>query len=306
MKLFDRNSSPNASVNTAIDAVKMADDYGFDTAWFAEQEKGDSSCPSALLMIARCVRETRRIKLGAAISKLSGRTPKRLSREVAFAELLAAGRLSVGIGPGFDIDGVESSHASCANGSRDLEEFLKTFKQDFQEFVDGESQDDLDSRDWLVSSLRLSPPELLLGSSDSNVIALAARIASALVVQLGDGDNSAIEKSREELSRVALDWTSSGGDLSHVESVLRRYVHVTDDKAEIEYVEQCLERRTSSQLVRPVIGPSARCLEILQQEITTHQPHHLWAVMGIPGLGREQVLAAVESFGADVLPKLFR
>ncbi len=102
MGLYDRNTSPPSVVKTTIDTIKMADDFGFDIAWFAEHHfTNHSICPSSLLMLARCVAETRQIRLGPAVLALPFYNPLRLVQEVAFAELLAEGRLVLGLGSGY-------------------------------------------------------------------------------------------------------------------------------------------------------------------------------------------------------------
>jgi alkanesulfonate monooxygenase SsuD/methylene tetrahydromethanopterin reductase-like flavin-dependent oxidoreductase (luciferase family) len=102
MGLYDKNVSPTSVIDTTIEAIKMAEDFGFDIAWFAEHHfTNHSICPSSLLMLARCISETRRIRLGPAVLVLPFYNPLRIVQEVAFTALLAGGRLVLGFGTGY-------------------------------------------------------------------------------------------------------------------------------------------------------------------------------------------------------------
>src|SRR5579871_3265217 len=71
MGLRDQNTSPLSVVRTTVDMVEMAEDFGFDVAWFAEHHfTNHSICPSALLMIANCAPRTQHIRLGSAVVAL--------------------------------------------------------------------------------------------------------------------------------------------------------------------------------------------------------------------------------------------
>ena len=68
MGLYDRNTSPASVVRTTIDTVKMAEDFGFDVAWFAEHHfTNHSICPSSLVMVAHCAAETTHIRLDVGL-----------------------------------------------------------------------------------------------------------------------------------------------------------------------------------------------------------------------------------------------
>src|ERR1043166_1921599 len=98
MGLYDRNTSPASVVQTSIDMVTMAEDLGFDIAWFAEHHfTNHSICPASLLMVAHCANEVAQIRLGPAVLVLPFHNPVRLVQEAAFADLLTRGRLVLGL-----------------------------------------------------------------------------------------------------------------------------------------------------------------------------------------------------------------
>ena len=52
------------------------------------------------------------------------------------------------------------------------------------------------------------------------------------------------------------------------------------------------------------IGGAEYCAEKLTAEITALKPTHLSCFMGLAGIGRQETLASMERFGAEVLPLL--
>ncbi|MFI4949235.1 MAG: LLM class flavin-dependent oxidoreductase, partial [Alphaproteobacteria bacterium] len=75
---------------------------GYATAWFAEHHFSNyCMCASPLMMVAHCASITKRIRLGTAVVVLPLYNPARLAAEVATADALSNGRLSLGIGAGY-------------------------------------------------------------------------------------------------------------------------------------------------------------------------------------------------------------
>src|SRR5262245_23149493 len=82
--------------------VQLADDLGFDYAWFAEHHShvhlGHLPCP--LLLALALAGRTRRIHLGTAVICLNMHHPVPVAEQVAVADLLTGGRISPGFGSG--------------------------------------------------------------------------------------------------------------------------------------------------------------------------------------------------------------
>jgi len=84
----------NAAPSDAVDLVKRAEDFGYDSAWTAETYGTDAITPLAFLAA-----HTRRIKLGTAIAQLDARTPANLAMCCQTIEVLGGeGRMMLGIG----------------------------------------------------------------------------------------------------------------------------------------------------------------------------------------------------------------
>ena len=82
-----------------VDLIRLAEDIGFDTAWFAEHHFSNYSiCPSPLMMAMHCAGHTTRIRLGTGVLVLPLYHPVRVLEEIGMVDVLSGGRLTIGIG----------------------------------------------------------------------------------------------------------------------------------------------------------------------------------------------------------------
>jgi alkanesulfonate monooxygenase SsuD/methylene tetrahydromethanopterin reductase-like flavin-dependent oxidoreductase (luciferase family) len=118
LALNDISQTPAEVMDGTRQAVRMADEMGFDTAWFVEHHfSAFSICGSPLMMAMHCAAITRNIKLGPAVLVLPLHEPLRMIQEIGMLDVASGGRAVVGIGTGHQLgcdgDGV-------APGPRDL------------------------------------------------------------------------------------------------------------------------------------------------------------------------------------------
>lgn len=333
MGLYDRNTSPISVVNTAIDTVKMAEDFGFDVAWFAEHHfTNHTICPSSLMMLVRCISETRQIRLGTAVLALPFYNPLRLVQELAFADLLAAGRLVLGLGSGYQPQeferfgvSIEAKNAITMEVWDVIEQALLTGQVEYFGKHVRIPRTELPMRPFGISL-----PETFIASSSSELIGRAARQNCTPFMSFGHGDLASALRFRQSLSEH---WKAGGGDPDTMPLAVQRYIYVTDDEREAQYAAQCvrdLARATDSLSSRmpsrdgiflrlmpmndeppladfidnAIIGSPNHCAEKLHEEIEALKPSHLCCFMAFAGIGREQTLASMERFGYDVIPQL--
>jgi alkanesulfonate monooxygenase SsuD/methylene tetrahydromethanopterin reductase-like flavin-dependent oxidoreductase (luciferase family) len=85
-----------------IEQVRLADNYGFNTAWFVEHHfrEGRSHCPAPEVVIGALTQATNNIRLGFGVTLLPyGFThPIRVAEKVAAADVLSNGRVEWGTG----------------------------------------------------------------------------------------------------------------------------------------------------------------------------------------------------------------
>jgi alkanesulfonate monooxygenase SsuD/methylene tetrahydromethanopterin reductase-like flavin-dependent oxidoreductase (luciferase family) len=79
--------------------VRLADELGFDTAWFAEHHFAATKgrAPFPLLLLVHLAAQTRQIRLGTAVLPAPFYQPIRLAESIAMADVLLGGRLACGI-----------------------------------------------------------------------------------------------------------------------------------------------------------------------------------------------------------------
>ena len=86
----------------ALAQIVAAERCGFDTAWVAQHHfHGDEGgLPSPFVFLAAAAAATTRIRLGTGIVTLPLEIPIRVAEDAAVFDLLSAGRLEAGMGPG--------------------------------------------------------------------------------------------------------------------------------------------------------------------------------------------------------------
>lgn len=333
MGLYDRNTSPASVLRTTIDAVRMAEDFGFDVGWFAEHQfTNHSICPSSLLMVAHCAAETKRIRLGPAVLALPFYDPVRLVQETAFADLLTHGRLTLGLGSGYQPHEFERYRID-PNERYDimleawdiLEQGMTSGVVDYHGTFFQIPRTELSMRPF-----GLAMPEVFVASCHPEVVARTARNGHTPFMSFGHRGLAAAVAFR---NLIAERWHAGGGDPATMPLAVQRYIYVTDDENDARHAARCVrdlaraavplstsaptrdgpflrlmplndEPPLDDFLDNAVIGPADYCAEKLRQEIEALKPTHLSCFMGFAGIGRRETLASIERFGCDVIPQL--
>ncbi|WP_034949634.1 putative FMN-dependent luciferase-like monooxygenase [Erwinia oleae] len=91
-----------ARYRLATEQIQHAERLGFDTAWIAQHHfhEHEGGLPSPLLLLAHVAALTSRIRLGTAIITLPMENALRVAEDAAVLDLLADGRLEIGLGSG--------------------------------------------------------------------------------------------------------------------------------------------------------------------------------------------------------------
>jgi alkanesulfonate monooxygenase SsuD/methylene tetrahydromethanopterin reductase-like flavin-dependent oxidoreductase (luciferase family) len=97
-----REAASREVYDRIIAQTRLADDLGFEYAWFAEHHAHAHAghLPAPLLLALHLVPLTHRIQLGTAIICLNLHHPLSVAEQTATADLLSGGRLAVGFGSG--------------------------------------------------------------------------------------------------------------------------------------------------------------------------------------------------------------
>ena len=86
----------------ATEQIQHAERCGFDNAWIAQHHfhEHEGGLPSPLVYLAHAAAQTRTIRLGTAIITLPMENALRVAEDAAVVDLLADGRLEIGLGSG--------------------------------------------------------------------------------------------------------------------------------------------------------------------------------------------------------------
>jgi putative FMN-dependent luciferase-like monooxygenase len=86
----------------ATQQILCAERCGFDSAWIAQHHfhEGEGGLPAPFVFLSQVAVQTSRIRLGTGIVTLPLELPVRVAEDAAVTDLIAEGRLEVGVGPG--------------------------------------------------------------------------------------------------------------------------------------------------------------------------------------------------------------
>lgn len=94
-----RPDHPRSGLDDALALIAFAETLGYDGAWVRHRHL-EPGISSAAVFLAAASQHTRRIELGTAVIQLGYETPFRLAEDLSLLDVLADGRLQVGVSAG--------------------------------------------------------------------------------------------------------------------------------------------------------------------------------------------------------------
>ncbi|SDT18389.1 putative FMN-dependent luciferase-like monooxygenase [Microterricola viridarii] len=115
-RLLDE-ATPGERYRLATEQIRTAERFGFDSAWVAQHHfsASEGGLPAPLVFLSHVAAQTSTIRLGTGIVTLPLEDPVRVAEDAAVLDLLAGGRLELGVGSG----GTASSFAAFGKRSED-------------------------------------------------------------------------------------------------------------------------------------------------------------------------------------------
>ncbi len=325
------DETPAEILRMTVEKVRLAEQMGFDATWFAEHHfTSHSVCPSPLLMAAHCAAVTTRLLLGPAVVVLPLHHPLRVVQEFGMLQALTGGRMLLGLGTGhqpheFHTYGIPMGErtAMLAEGWDILEQGLVTGRVGYQ----GQHYRVPDAP---IAAFPGAMPPLFLAGGEPALLQRAARAGGSLFISQGHRRAVAALPMRAKLLAAL---RAGGLPESALKLAIQRYVFVTDDPAEarqaahgmLRFIRTTLSLRDQVPLrdgafMRSVpfegepdvewllqnapIGSAQQVIDRLGEDLEQLAPTHWSLYMGFSGLPAPRVLAALERFGARVLPAL--
>ncbi|MDQ0472108.1 LLM class flavin-dependent oxidoreductase [Labrys wisconsinensis] len=335
MSLRDNPDGVRGVISNTRQMIALAEDIGFDIAWFAEHHFNNYSLsPSPLVMCAHFAGVTKKIRLGAGVVVLPLYHPMRVAQEIGLVDQLSDGRFVLGVGTGYQIYEFERFNSPIAQKTEVFLEYWKILEQALttgHASLDGEF---IKAKDTVFTLRpRQAPmPELFVTSVDPRILKAVSKYDATPFLTAGwRGTKTLIEMAGN--ARKA--WGAAGLGHRPMPFALQQYIHVTDSKEEaLEAAERArFVGRMVMALRQPqvslegtflnapplpdeppletfrdnlIIGDAHYVAERMAEEVRLLNPVHYNCFFQFGDMPIGRALRSLERFGSDVVPLLER
>lgn len=329
------HQSSKQVINNSIEQTVVAEQAGFDTAWYAEHHFNNYSLsPSPLMTVAHAAAKTSRIRLGTAVCILPLYHPARFLAEVGFVDTVSNGRLELGVGSGYQEFEFERFGVQIAESGAIFNEFLDLIPKGLTQKIfehDGEFLK-MPPSSIAVRCLQDPMPPLWITSGNSVTLGRGVRENHNLFVTALLKGNDAIAELRGRLEKVAED---NGRDLDRdVKFGFLRCGYASDNNAEIDAYLDCarFQRRISESLkyrraqsddgymVKEVpsendptfeqlrknlpVGSVNEVIDKMLEEISILRPKHIALQTQLGDFDQKTMLRQIELWGDRIIPAI--
>lgn len=313
----------------------VAEQAGFNTAWYAEHHFNNYSLsPSPLMMIAHMAAKTQRIRLGTAVCILPLYHPARFMAEVGFADTVSNGRLDLGVGSGYQQFEFDRFGVNIADAPAIYNEFLDIMAKGLtQKIVEYDGQFlKLPPTSIAVRSVQEPMPPLWITSGNPAALGRGVREGHNLFVSSHLNGTPAITELRSRLEKVASD---NGKDLDEdVKFGFLRCAYASDNQTEIDAYLDCarFQRRVSESLkfrraqsddgymiketptaTDPTfeqlrqnlpVGSVNQVVDKMLEEISILRPKHIALQTQLGDFDQKTMLRQIELWGERIIPAI--
>jgi len=322
-------------IQNSIEQTVVAEQAGFNTAWYAEHHFNNYSLsPSPLMMIAHMAAKTQRIRLGTAVCILPLYHPARFLAEVGFVDTVSNGRLELGIGSGYQEFEFERFGVKIEESGAIYNEFLDIIPKGLTQKIvsyDGKFLK-LPPSSIAVRPVQSPMPPIWVTSGNPVTLGRGVREGHNLFVTALLNGTDAIVALRERMEKVAQD---NGADLDEdVKFGFLRCAFASDKQSEIDaYLDNArFQRRISESLkyrraqsddgymVKEVPSPTDPSMEQLRQnlpvgsvnqvidkmleEISILRPKHIALQTQLGDVDQKTMLRQIELWGERIIPAI--
>ncbi len=211
--------------------TRLADQLGYTIAWFAEHHFSNYClCASPLMMVAHCAAVTEKIRLGTAVVVLPLYNPARLAAEIATADALSNGRLSLGIGAGYQPYEFERFGVDIKENLEMTEEFCQildlAFSRDFFSYSGKHYQ--MPETHIPARPVQLPVPIYVAGHTQA-MFRHAARHGYRV---LSSGRVGGAKLLAEQYADIVAAFAAEKAPLANAHITVNRFCHITGSKEE--------------------------------------------------------------------------
>jgi alkanesulfonate monooxygenase SsuD/methylene tetrahydromethanopterin reductase-like flavin-dependent oxidoreductase (luciferase family) len=320
-------------IHNSIEQTVVAEQAGFNAAWYAEHHFNNYSLsPSPLMTVAHAAGKTSKIRLGTAVCILPLYHPARFLAEVGFVDTVSNGRLELGVGSGYQEFEFERFGVKLAEAGAIYNEFLDILPQALTQKVfeyEGKFLR-VPPSSLAVRCVQQPLPPIWVTSGNPLTLGRAVREGHNLFVTSLLNGNEAIANLRGRLEKIAAD---NGKDLDRdVKFGFLRCGYASDNKAEIDaYLDNArFQRRVSESLkyrrhqsddgymVKEVpsetdlsfeqlrenlpVGSVNQVIDKLLEEISILRPKHIALQTQLGDFDQKTMLKQIELWGSRIIP----
>lgn len=329
------HQSSKQVINNSIEQTVVAEQAGFDTAWYAEHHFNNYSLsPSPLMTVAHAAAKTQRIRLGTAVCILPLYHPARFLAEVGFVDTVSNGRLELGVGSGYQEFEFERFGVQIAESGAIFNEFLDVIPKGLtQKIFEHQGQYlNIPPSSIAVRCLQDPMPPIWITSGNPVTLGRGVRENHNLFVTALLNGNEAFTGLRGRLEKVAAD---NGKDLDRdVKFGFLRCGYASDNRAEIDAYLDCarFQRRISESLkyrraqsddgymVKEVpsetdptfeqlrknlpVGSVNEVIDKMLEEISILRPKHIALQTQLGDFDQKTMLRQIELWGDKIIPAI--
>ncbi|OZI52856.1 LLM class flavin-dependent oxidoreductase [Bordetella genomosp. 4] len=329
------HQSSKQVINNSIEQTVVAEQAGFNNAWYAEHHFNNYSLsPSPLMTIAHAAAKTQRIRLGTAVCILPLYHPARFLAEVGFVDTVSNGRLDLGVGSGYQEFEFERFGVKIAESGAIFNEFLDLIPKGLtQKIFEHEGEHlKIPPSSIAVRCLQDPMPPLWITSGNPVTLGRGVREGHNLFVTALLKGNEGIAELRARLEGVA---QANGKDLDRdVKFGFLRCGYASDSKAEIDAYLDCarFQRRISESLkyrraqsddgymVKEVpsetdptfeqlrqnlpVGSVNEVIDKMLEEISILRPKHIALQTQLGDFDQKTMLKQIELWGDKIIPAI--
>ncbi|MDM0020957.1 LLM class flavin-dependent oxidoreductase [Variovorax saccharolyticus] len=322
-------------INNSIEQTVVAEQAGFNNAWYAEHHFNNYSLsPSPLMMVAHMAAKTKRIRLGTAVCILPLYQPARFLAEVGFVDTVSNGRLDLGVGSGYQEFEFERFGVKIAEASAIYNEFLDILPKGLtQQTFEYQGQFlKVPPSSVAVRCVQGPMPPVWITSGNPVALGRGVRENHNLFVTALLNGNEGVQGLRDRLVKVADD---NGKDLDRdVKFGFLRCAYASDDNAEIDAYLDCarFQRRISESLkfrrsqsddgymIKEVpsetdptmeqlrknlpVGAVNQVIDKMLEEISILRPKHIALQTQLGDFDQKTMLKQIELWGERIIPAI--
>jgi alkanesulfonate monooxygenase SsuD/methylene tetrahydromethanopterin reductase-like flavin-dependent oxidoreductase (luciferase family) len=284
----DDTATPQQILHDTVAMVKLADEIGFDAAWFAEHHFSNYSiCPSPAMMAAYCAGMTSRIRLGAAVHVLPLYNPVRLVQELGLLDLQSGGRSVIGLGSGYQKYEFDRFHRALSERtaiSLEVWDILEMGLRDGYLHYDGKYFQVPESP-LTLRPLQLPMPQVFVTGLEPAVVQRTARSGHIPFITAGWRGMSLL---KEMHAHVQKQYATAGVAATRMPLAVQQYVYVASDRKEaLDIAERARsvaravttmragDPQLSGHFIREVPMPDEPPIEVFLDNLVIGDPHHV-------------------------------